>query len=244
MLRYDEDLGGVRFALTDRVGGISTEPYAELNLARHVGDDPGSVEENRRRVADQLELPATNVVFMNQTHGGEVAIVDRPWPGPPAAVDALVTRTVGIALAVLVADCVPVLLADSSARVVAVAHAGRRGLVANIVQATIASMRSLGAREIHARVGPSVCGRCYEVPDVLRETVTAAEPAAWSTTRTGGPALDVAAGVTAQLLRLGVEVNRVAGCTVEDPALFSYRRDHATGRFAGLAWLRAPGPVL
>jgi polyphenol oxidase len=241
VLRYKEDLGGVRFALTDRLGGVSTEPYAQLNLAQHVGDDAGSVDENRRRVAEQVKLPVNRVVFMNQVHSGDVAVVDGPWPGHPASVDALVTRSTGIALAVLVADCVPVLLADSRARIVAVAHAGRRGLVANIVESTVATMRDFGAREIHARVGPSVCGRCYEVPETLRATVTATEPAAWSTTRTGGPALDVAAGVGAQLLRLGVEVDRLAGCTVEEPALFSYRRDHTTGRFAGLAWLPAPG---
>ena len=233
----------MRLALTDRGGGVSTGPYAQLNLAWHVGDDPGSVEENRRRVAAELSLPVSKVVFMNQVHGGDVAVVDGPWPGRPAAVDALVTRSTGTALAVLVADCVPVLLADSSARVVAVAHAGRRGLVTNIVEATVATMRDVGAREIHARVGPSVCGRCYEVPDALRATIAAVEPAAWSTTWTGQPALDVAAGVNAQLLRLGVEVNRLAGCTVEDPALFSYRREHTTGRFAGLAWLPASGPV-
>jgi hypothetical protein len=245
VLRYEEVLGDAHIALTDRVGGVSTEPYAQLNLARHVGDDAGAVEENRRRLAGEIGLPVGWVVFMNQVHGGEVAVVDGQWPAQPADVDALVTRSAEVVLAVLVADCVPVLLADPSARVVAVAHAGRRGLLANIVGSTVEVMRDLGARQIHARVGPAVCGRCYEVPDGLRAVVAAVEPAAWSTSRTGTPALDVAAGVSAQLLRLGVvDVTRLVGCTVEDPSLFSYRRDHVTGRFAGLVWLPTlrPGP--
>lgn len=241
MLRYEENLGPVRFALTDRVGGVSTEPYAQLNLARHVGDEPGAVEENRRRLAAEVGLPASHVVFMNQVHGGEVAVVDGPWPDTAPDVDALVTRNPELALAVLVADCVPVLLADPGAEVVAVAHAGRKGLLANIVGATVGAMYDLGAREILARVGPSVCGRCYEVPTGLQAVVTAAEPSARSMTRAGRPALDVAAGVRAQLHRLGVPVGRIAGCTVEDHSLYSYRRDHTTGRFAGLVWLAA-GP--
>lgn len=242
MFRYGEDLGGARFALTDRVGGVSVAPYAELNLARHVGDDHAAVEENRRRVAAQLGLRADRMAFMNQVHGGDVAIADGPWPAGPFDVDALVTRTGDVAVAVLVADCVPVLLADPRARVVGVAHAGRKGLLAGVVGAVVDAMRDLGAREILARVGPSVCGRCYEVPDQMRAMVAAVEPAAWTTTRTGTPALDVAAGVTAQLGRCGVEVGRLAGCTAEDSSLYSYRRDHTTGRFAGLAWLPGTGP--
>jgi YfiH family protein len=242
VLRYEEDLAGARFALTGRLGGVSAEPYAELNLARHVGDDAEAVEENRRRLARRIGLPADRVVFMNQVHGGEVVVLDHPDPARPPEADGLVTRTVDLALAVLVADCVPVLLADAGAGVVGVAHAGRRGLHAGIGLAVVGAMRDLGARAILARVGPSVCGRCYEVPEQMREMVSSAEPAAWSTSATGSPALDVAAGVTEQLQRLGVEVGRLSGCTVEDRSLYSYRRDHATGRFAGLVWLPAAGP--
>ncbi|MFW6204259.1 MAG: laccase domain-containing protein, partial [Actinomycetota bacterium] len=141
------------------------------------------------------------------------------------------------ALAVLVADCVPVLLGDVAAGVVGVAHAGRVGLVAGVVPAVVAAMRDAGAGEIIARVGPSVCGRCYEVPDALRAEVAAVVPDAWSTTRSGGAAVDVAAGVEAQLGAAGVAAVRLSGCTIEDPGLYSYRRDRVTGRFAGLAWL-------
>ena len=237
MLRYDEDLGGARFALTDRFGGVSSGPYAELNLARHVGDELGAVEENRRRLAGEVGLDTDRIVFMNQVHGSDVAVVDGPWQSDPPDTEALVTRTAGIALAVVVADCVPVLLADPRAGVVGVAHAGRMGLLAGIVPAAVAAMRDLGARQIVARLGPSVCGRCYEVPEQMRAMVARSEPVAWATSRAGTPAVDVGAGVVAQLGRLGVEVDRLAGCTVEDRSLFSFRREHRTGRFAGLAWL-------
>ena len=242
MLRYEEDLAGARFALTDRLGGVSADPYAEFNLARHVGDDTDAVEENRRHLARRIGLPADRVVFMNQVHGSEVAVIEHPDPARPPEADGLVTRTADVALAVLVADCVPVLLADARAGVVGVAHAGRRGLHAGIAPAVVDAMRDLGARTILARVGPSVCGRCYEVPEQMRAKVSSAEPAAWSTSATGSPALDVAAGVTEQLRRLGVDVGRLGGCTVEDRSLYSYRRDHTTGRFAGVVWLTTAGP--
>ena len=132
VLRYEEDLAGARFALTDRLGGVSAEPYAEFNLARHVGDDAEAVEENRRRLARRIGLPADRVVFMNQVHGSDVVVLDHPDPARPPEADGLVTRTADLALAVLVADCVPVLLADARAGVVGVAHAGRRGLHAGI----------------------------------------------------------------------------------------------------------------
>jgi polyphenol oxidase len=239
ILRYDEAVGAARFAVTDRPGGVSEPPFDELNLGGHVGDDPARVRENRRRLAAALGQPVDRMVFMNQAHGADVAVVDRPWPADPPEVDAVVTRATDLVLAVLVADCVPVLLADPGAGVVAVAHAGRRGLVAGVVSATVSAMRDLGADEIRARIGPSVCGGCYEVPAQLRDEVTAVIPEAGATTYRGTPAVDVAAGVEAQLGAAGVTTTRVPGCTVEDPTLYSYRRDRTTGRFAGLAWLAA-----
>ncbi|MGH8823198.1 MAG: peptidoglycan editing factor PgeF [Jiangellaceae bacterium] len=236
-------MGAARFALTDRFGGSSRGTYAELNLGGHVGDAAADVTENRGRLAAQIGLAADHVVYVNQVHGAGVAIVDGPWTGPVPEVDAMVTRAVGTGLAVLVADCVPVLLADPGAGVVGVAHAGRRGMVAGVVQAVLAAMRELGASDVTARIGPSVCGGCYEVPEQMRAAVAGQEPASWATTRAGTPALDVAAGVAAQLLRAGVEVRTLEGCTVEDPTLYSYRRDHTTGRFAGVAWLPGAGPA-
>jgi len=237
VLRYEEALGAARFAVTDRSGGASIGPYRGLNLGGHVGDDPSAVDANRRYLAERLGVAEQRVLYMNQVHGADVVRVDGPWRDSVPAADALVTRESGLALAVLVADCVPVLLADPVAGVVGVAHAGRAGLVAGVVPAVVSAMRAAGGGEITARVGPSVCGLCYEVPDAMRAEVAAAVPEAWASTRSGGPALDIAAGVEAQLRAAGVTAVRLAGCTLEDPQLYSYRRDRVTGRFAGLAWL-------
>lgn len=237
MLRFRSDVGRVRFAFTDRLGGVSAAPYDQLNLGGHVGDDPDSVAANRRLLAEAVGLDAGAVSYMNQVHSSRVAVVDGVWDGPLPEVDALVTTVAGRALAVLVADCVPVLLADPEAGVVAVAHAGRQGLAAGVVPATVAAMRGLGARTLRAVIGPAVCGRCYEVPEAMRAEVSAVVPEAWATTRAGTPALDLPTGVTAQLRTVGAQVEDVATCTMEDELSFSYRRDGVTGRLAGLAWL-------
>ncbi|PSL04217.1 hypothetical protein CLV30_106223 [Haloactinopolyspora alba] len=237
MLRHELDLGPVRFAFTDRLGGVSAPPYDELNLGGHVGDDPRAVRENRRLLTAAAGLGVDDVSYMNQVHGADVAVVDGPWPDEAPAVDAMVTTVPGRALAVLVADCVPVLLADPDAGVAAVAHAGRQGLAAGVVPAVVRAMRECGARKLVARIGPAVCGRCYEVPEQLRDEVAAEVPEAWSQTRDATPALDLPAGVLAQLRATGADVADVGTCTVEDARSFSYRRDGVTGRLAGLAWV-------
>lgn len=230
--------GPVTRAVTDRSGGVSREPYAGLNLGAHVGDDVGDVEENRTRLASALALPTDSLVLLEQLHGREVAVVDSVPQRPPCA-DAVVTTTSGLALVVLVADCTPVLLADPDAGVVAAVHAGRPGLVAGVVGAAVTAMRDLGARHVDAVVGPSVCGRCYEVPEPMRADVAAVAPCSGTVSWTGTPALDVAAGVVAQLRGLGVPLRWLPGCSREDDALFSYRRDGRTGRFAGVVTLGA-----
>lgn len=234
-------MSGAHFAFTDRWGGVSAVPYEQLNLGGAVGDDPGVVRTNREIAAKSLGLDPGRVVWMNQVHGNEVAEVEGPWPsGPSPEVDALVTTAGGLALAVLTADCVPVLLADPAAGVVAAAHAGRPGMVKGIVPAAIEAMVSLGAdpARIVARTGPAVCGRCYEVPEAMRADVAAVEPAAHAETSWGTPAVDVAAGVHAQLARAGV-LDRAQSpvCTLESDDHFSYRRDRTTGRLAGYVWL-------
>lgn len=227
-------------ALTDASGGVSAPPWTGANLGEHVGDDPASVAANRADVAGQAGVAADRLVVAHQVHGTDVAVVDGPWPGRPLDADGLVTAEPGLLLAVLVADCVPVMVAAPREGVVAVAHAGRRGMADGIVPATVAAMRRLGATELLATVGPSVCARCYEVPDSLRAEVAARHPVTASVSRTGTPALDVAAGVLEQLALAGAQVAVVPGCTAEDPDLYSFRRDGTTGRFAGLAWLEAP----
>jgi YfiH family protein len=237
-----DTVNGAHFAFTDRWGGVSAVPYEELNLGGAVGDDPGAVHTNRELAAKSLGLDPARVVWMNQVHGADVAVVHEPWgaaAGIPA-VDAIVTTRRGLALAVLTADCTPVLLADPVARIAAAAHAGRPGMVAGVVPAAVRAMVELGAdpARIVARTGPAVCGRCYEVPEAMRAEVAAAEPAAYAETSWGTPAVDVSAGVHAQLERLQVH-DRVQSpvCTLESADHFSYRRDRATGRLAGYVWL-------
>lgn len=234
-------MSGAHFAFTDRWGGVSAAPYEELNLGGAVGDDPGAVRANRELAAKSLGLDPGLVVWMNQVHGNEVAVVDGPWNVESVPqVDGLVTAGRGIALAVLTADCVPVLLADPVAGVVSAAHAGRPGMVAGIVPAAVAAMVKLGAdpSRIVARTGPAVCGRCYEVPEAMRAEVAAVEPGAYAETSWGTPAVDVAAGVHAQLERLGVHDREQSPvCTLESQDHFSYRRDRTTGRLAGYVWL-------
>lgn len=225
---------------TDRHGGVSEPPYATLNLGLHVGDDPEAVVENRRRLGDLLG--GRPVVWMDQVHGRKVVFVDAPVEGPVPETDALVTSTPGLVLAVLAADCVPVLLRGPSANtaggeVIAAAHAGRRGLQLGVVEAVVSRMSSLGVqpREITASLGPSVCGKCYEVPATMRDEVAAVAPAAIATTRSGRPALDLRAGLVQQLNALGVgKVQVDPTCTLESASHFSHRRDQRTGRQAGL----------
>ncbi len=234
-------MSGAHFAFTDRWGGVSAAPYEQLNLGGAVGDDPDVVRANREIAAKSLGLDPGRVVWMNQVHSADVAVVDEPWGDRPVPeVDAVVTARRGLALAVLTADCTPVLLADPVAGVVAAAHAGRPGMIAGVVPAAVRAMTELGAdpARIVARTGPAVCGRCYEVPEAMRTEVAAVEPAAHAETSWGTPAVDVGAGVHAQLARAGVHDRAQSPvCTLESNDHFSYRRDRTTGRLAGYVWL-------
>ncbi|MFE6936243.1 peptidoglycan editing factor PgeF [Streptomyces sp. NPDC057699] len=242
MRAAESSAGGAHFAFTDRWGGVSAVPYEELNLGGAVGDDPAAVGANRARAARALGLDPALVVWMNQVHGRDVAVVDGPWGDTRdiPAVDAVVTARRGLPLAVLTADCTPVLLADPAAGVVAAAHAGRPGLVAGVVPAAVEAMIALGAEpsRITVHTGPAVCGRCYEVPEQMRAEVAGAVPASWAETSWGTPAVDVTAGVHAQLAELGVTDRHSSPfCTLESGDHFSYRRDRTTGRLAGYVWL-------
>ncbi|WP_369270462.1 peptidoglycan editing factor PgeF [Streptomyces sp. R11] len=241
MIAQRDTVSGAHFAFTDRWGGVSAAPYAELNLGGAVGDDTDAVLTNRDLAAKSLGLDPGRVVWMNQVHGTDVAVADGPWRDRPVPdVDAVVTAQRGLALAVLTADCVPVLLADPVAGIVAAAHAGRPGMIAGVVPAALRAMTDLGAEpsRIVARTGPAVCGRCYEVPEAMRAEVAAREPTAHAETSWGTPAVDVAAGVHAQLARLGVRDREQSPvCTLESEDHFSYRRDRTTGRLAGYVWL-------
>ena len=250
-----EDLleAGVVAAFTGRAGGSSEAPYATLNLGLRVGDDLRRVLANRRRVATVLGLAGRPWALARQVHSATVLRVEagRLGQGPPEARpplgegDGLVTTDPGVLLAVLTADCAPVLLADPAARVVGAVHAGWRGLAAGVVEAGVAAMAGLGADPAHCvgLVGPAVGGCCYEVGPEVREAVGGRLPAALATTRDGRPALDPAAGAAQALALAGVGQVTVAGeCSFDlEERFFSHRRDHGrTGRQAGLIAL-VPG---
>ncbi len=185
--------------------------------------------------------PGDPLVDLRQVHGGEVVVVrgfdDVPTEPPDA--DAAVTDHAGITLHVRAADCVPLLLVADEGRVVGAAHCGRPGLTAGVVAHTVAAMRGLGAEQIEAWIGPHVCGRCYEVPEAMREEVASVVPASHAVTSWGTPALDIGAGVRSQLTHADVVVTEIGRCTRESPDLHSYRRDgDAAGRLAGLVRIR------
>lgn len=208
--------------------------YGAFNLGGHVGDDPGLVEANRGELAAAVAVPREHLIFMAQTHGTTVVQVDGPWQGDPPQADAIVSTSPDLALAVLVADCVPLLLADVGAGVVAAVHAGRPGMIAGIVPRTLDVMADAGASRIIAAVGPSVCGRCYEVPSDMRDEAARTSAVSATVSWSGTPAIDVAAGVVDQLHGAGVAVTWIPGCTRESDRLYSYRRRATTGRFAGV----------
>ncbi|HZM66495.1 MAG TPA: peptidoglycan editing factor PgeF [Nakamurella sp.] len=243
----------IRRIVTTRRGGVSAAPYDSFNLGGGVGDSPAAVSANRARLAAAAGLPPESVVWMRQVHGTTVTPVDRA-PGSASApsatsgphradlpeTDGIVTATTGLALGVLVADCVPMLAGDPAAGVIAAVHAGRRGAAGGIGLRMIAAMVEAGASvaSIGVLLGPAICGRCYEVPAAMRDEIEAALPGSACRTDRGTPGLDLRAGLARQLRAAGVAGVAVdPRCTYTDPELFSHRRGAPTGRFAGLIWM-------
>jgi YfiH family protein len=211
---------------TDRRGGESLGVYESLNLALHVGDDPAVVNSNREKIG--------SAQFMNQIHGDHIEIIDEIRLAIPTC-DGLITKSPNLSLAVMVADCIPLLLV--SQEVVGAVHVGRAGLVNRIALKAIHMMRSMGAIEIHAVLGPSICGSCYEVPFQMQQDVIADHPRAFATTRKGTPGLDLPKALIADLIAAGVSYEASTICTFEDEMYFSHRRQNPTGRFAGVITL-------
>lgn len=232
----DTPTGRVDVAFTDRHGGVSPPPFDSLDLTRSREGRDDELRTNLDRLAAAFGVDG--FATMTQVHGAKVRDVHGPGPvGDPC--DALVASDPDIALCVRVGDCVPVVLVNTRQGTVAVAHAGRPGVVAGVVPATVAAMRDSmqdgGAEVIHAWVGPHVCGGCYEVPAVLRDEVAAVVPAAFAVTTWGTPSVDIGAAVRCQLETAGCIVKDVAVCSRESPDLYSHRRDGpSSGRFGGL----------
>ena len=226
----------VRAFFTTRDGGTSGPPYASLNVATHVGDDPGAVARNRAIVEDAAGAPVTYLVA---EHGIRVHTVRAAGEEVPPA-DVVLTTVPGLAVAAIGADCVPLLLHDGATGAVAAAHVGRAGLYAGAVDAAVAALLDLRHEKaslatLCASVGPAICGSCYEVPAAMRDEVATRHPSALTTTRWGTPGLDIPRAVEARLDELGVgQILRRGACTYEDEQFFSHRRDGTTGRQCGV----------
>lgn len=234
----------VRRVVTTRAGGQSRPPYDSFNLGAGVGDDPQAVAANRKRLADELGLAPDHLVWMEQVHGRSAVIVDAPRDTPVEVTDALVTAVPGLALVALVADCVPVLLADTTALVAGAVHAGRVGARIGVLPAALDAMERAGAaiERIEVLLGPSVCGECYEVPAAMQADVEQQLPGSACRTRQGTAGLDLRAGLWRQLADAGVaKIGIDPRCTVEDQTLFSHRRNGTTGRLAALTWIEPDG---
>lgn len=223
------------WAATGRSGGVSAPPYDSLNLAGHVGDDPEAVAANLARATAGVTGTGSAAVLA-AVHGAAIASVVGPGVVPGA--DGLVTETPGLALVALAADCVPMAVIGDDDRTVAAVHCGWRGLVLDVVGALLDLLDQRGCGVQQAVLGPAVCGGCYPVPAERAAQVAAARSdavaaAALVACADGQPGIDVRAGVVARLLERGVPepaIRTVGGCTVEDPLLFSHRRDGVTGR--------------
>jgi polyphenol oxidase len=216
---------------TDRLGGSSSKEFASLNLGDHVGDIPELVAANRALISAKFGPTQ----YMSQVHGNRVAIIEEVTDEVPTA-DALVTGIPGITLAVMVADCIPLLL--KSKDVVAAVHVGRKGLVNAVAEKAIEVMRVISSAEIAATIGPAICGSCYEVSKEIFHEVTTSHPESASRTPQGTPALDLIKALIKVLQNLEVtKIDNQSRCTHENEDLYSYRRDRITGRQAGLVWL-------
>jgi YfiH family protein len=224
----------LRALTTTRVGGASTGRWAGFNLAEHVGDDPGHVAANRAILSRLLgHLP---IQWLEQVHG--VRVVEAPCPGVPEA-DAVWTMTPGQVLAVMTADCLPVVLADRAGTMIAVVHGGWRGLVDGILRETLAA---LPRQPEVAWLGPAIGADVYEVGDEVMSRVRAEgrefEGALAASPQSGKGYLDLARLAELQLARLGVSEVYGSGLSTWDTETFySFRREGETGRMATLAWL-------
>ncbi|UXN30671.1 polyphenol oxidase family protein [Glutamicibacter sp. M10] len=240
MLHFTSDLDpSIQLAFTSQEEG---------NLALHVDDDPRLVAENRSRLEDSIGVRRFSLNFMNQVHSADVFKVQpverSSWLEPPAPTcDGLVDPTGKQPLAVMVADCLPVLFVGTDAQAdrtfAAATHAGRRGLLDNILTRTVQELRALGADQIEAIIGPSICGRCYEVSTEMAEESESLRAGIRSETRWGSAGLDLPASAERELVELGVQVRQSEVCTLENESYYSYRRTPSAGRLAGLIWSAA-----
>jgi YfiH family protein len=230
----------VHAAFSLRAGGVSEAPFASLNVGAHVGDDPGQVSENRRRIEAALALPG-KPRWLVQVHGTHVLDTGAPVGTASATADAVVVRAPGTVAVIQVADCLPVLIAARDGRAVAAAHAGWRGLAAGVLETTLATLDESPAG-LMAWLGPAIGPEHFEVGEEVRAAFTAADPdaaAAFAPNPRGRWQCDLAQLARRRLHALGVrQVYGGRWCTFADPArFFSYRREGRCGRMGAFIWL-------
>jgi len=231
------DTKGIRHAFFSREGGVSGGLYQSLNCGFGSDDDPANVAENRRRVCAALDVPADALITPYQVHGTDVVVVEEPWSHDAApTADGMVTRVPGIALGILTADCAPVLLADRDAGVIGACHAGWRGALDGIVDATLTAMEGLGAQRsrIRAAVGPCIAQVSYQVGPEFRAQFLAADDANGKFFRNddeGRYRFDLPGFVLERLDRAGIAIASWVGLDTcaEHQRLFSYRRSTQKG---------------
>ena len=239
----------IKTMITNRHGGFSQPPFDSLNLGLHVGDDPVVVQKNR----DALKVLLPNEpIWLNQVHGTQVVDADEFGGGVPNA-DASVTTTPGQVLAIMTADCLPVLLASRDGKVVGAAHAGWRGLAAGVIEQTVDLMRAKQSNQTHAEpqseilayLGPAIGPHAFEVGSEVRDIFMAqnsASAACFEQLQEKGKYLaDIYGLACLRLNGLGIEhIQGGEECTLQNPDYFSYRRDQQTGRMGSFIWIDAP----
>ena len=232
-----ESCDGIRHGFFTRQGGVSTGIYGSLNCGLGSRDDAENVRQNRALVAQTLGVAPDHLLTLYQIHSATAVVVDKAWDGEAAGADALVTRTPGLAIGALTADCAPVLFCDPEARVIAAAHAGWRGALSGIAEATVAAMEELGAsrERMLAVIGPSISQRAYEVGAEYVDRFLAEEPTSsvffMTDDSSGEPHFDLSGYVAERLSRAGVgTISDLGLCTYcDETRLFSYRRSQHHG---------------
>jgi YfiH family protein len=229
---------GVSHGFFTRQGGVSSGIHASLNCGPGSRDDGGNVTENRARVAELLGAEPDRLITAFQKHSADAVVADRPWTdGKMPEADAIVTAKPGLAIGILTADCAPILLCDGEARVIGAAHAGWRGALSGIVEATVKAMSKLGAKpqRITAVIGPTISQKAYEIGADFVERFLADEPESSAFFITdefsGEPHFDLPGYVGERLARAGVgAIADLRLCTYcEETRLFSYRRSQHHG---------------
>jgi YfiH family protein len=230
---------GVRAAFTTRAGGVSAPPWDSFNVAMHVGDDPARVAANRARLRELLAL-AAEPAWLSQVHGVEVSDVDSARGASPITADASVSTDVGAACVVMVADCLPVLFTTRDGSHLGAAHAGWRGLVSGVLEATVKALAVPG-KDLLAWLGPCISREHFEVGEEVREEFVKQDAGTrvyFDANARGRWQADLVGLAKRRLNSLGIaDISGGTWCTFADRAKFySHRRDGQGGRMAALIW--------